>query len=107
MTALHTILNLYFKAKDLGLFEKPYSLQDLLAISPDMPFNLKLVERPRQLNHGFKRYKKLDEIENPDAIIANSETGFYVLDTDESAIFFSYPDPDKSMVLQFNTIDII
>ena len=85
--------------KHLGLFYKPYYLQDILDKPSDgRLFNVRLIERTRTTDHGVKRYRVLDEAANPNAFVVNEDTGFYVVGVDESVIFYSYTGPEKCML---------
>ena len=88
--------------KELGLFYKPYNLQDLFSqASANRLYNVKLVERVRDDNHGVKRYQVLDEALNLNqkVFITNEENGFYIVGKDESVIFYSYSDPERHKFL--------
>jgi hypothetical protein len=89
---------LLVQVKQLGLFYEPYYLHDLLKQpSDERLFGVKLIERARVKKHGVKRYQVLDEGINSDrnVFLTNEEKGFYVVDKNESVIFYSYSDPER------------
>ena len=96
--ASNQVSSLLLQIKQLGLFYEPYYLQDLFDQSPgDRLYEVKLIERARNKNHGVKHYHVLDEVANsdPKTVIASEQNGFYVVHKDESVIFYSYSDPER------------
>ena len=89
------------QVKQLGLFYEPYYLHDLFKQPVDERlYGVKLIERARVNKHGAKRYQVLDEGINSDRNVfrtngENGENGFYVVDKNESVIFYSYSDPER------------
>jgi hypothetical protein len=61
----------------------------------DRLYNVRLVERHRINNHGIKQYWIEVANPNPKIVVADEKNGFYIVDKDESVIFYSYSDPDK------------
>jgi hypothetical protein len=57
---------------------------------------IKLVERSRTSTCGIKHFTWLSEVETADAVLVNSENGFYIVEANESVIFYSYSDAAQS-----------
>jgi len=74
---------------------------ELLAKGVTIFNGIKLIERSRILKHGFKRYTWMSETDTDEATTINTKNGFYILEPDESAIFYSYSDAERSTLYFF------
>ena len=86
------------QVKQLRLFYEPYYLHDLFKQQSDERlYGVKLIECARVNKHGVKRYQVLDEDINPDpkVFLTNEANGFYIVDKNESVIFYSYSDLER------------
>ena len=86
------------QVKQLGLFYEPYYLHDLFKLPVDEHlYGVKVIERARVNKHGVKHYQVLDKGINSDQNVFRTYegNGFYVVDKDESVIFYSYSDPER------------
>jgi hypothetical protein len=50
------------------------------------------IERSRDLKHGVKKFVHLSEIDHPNSLVVNGNTGYYVVKEEESVIFYSFSD---------------
>ena len=76
-------------------------MAELLAKGVTIFNGIKLIERSRILEHGFKRYTWMSETDTDEATTINTKNGFYILEPDESANFYSYSDAERSTLYFF------
>lgn len=77
------------QARELRLLEKPYYARDILQGDVACPPSVMFVKRPRDNRRHAKRGEYLSEVRDGNAFVANSDTGFEVVDEETSVVYYS------------------
>ncbi|KAF9521524.1 hypothetical protein CPB83DRAFT_900619 [Crepidotus variabilis] len=82
--------------KQLGVISEPFFFGDTLNGISKPPFPIQFIERSRHRDKKVRHYQYLSEIQEPNTIYVAESTGYYRVDTDSSAIFYSFPAGDRN-----------